>query len=623
MILLRAWLVFCGFWCSAVWSADLAVDRSWVEDPHANMTLAQVQAAPASPLQGLYWGKGFSKSVLWLRLHIDPGKVPGAVASDRWVVRIRPVYLDEVQLHDPLRGDAPPQFTGDQYPWFGDDYKSLNLNFSIPVGDAPRDIWLRMQTSSSTLSSVEVLREAEAKAQDLKQAVIAIFLLAVLLVCMAWGVWAWLMFRDALILRYIVREVVALAYVMTMLGGLRVIGAHWLDAEQIDKLANAMFCVYGLTLVWFESHLLALFDPPALLLRLLRWNRWPFLMAIVLVVLGHDHEAVVLNSISTMFAISLGCITALFARAWRHPVMDERPVVSRWMVSSIYGLLTLLVMFNRLPATGLLPGYVSVFYLLLVYPIVSSILMMSILQIRAYRLHKRQSEVGLRLQFAEKAMNDERQRRLEQERFLSMLSHELKTPVSVARISLDAMKVQSQDSDRIARALQNINDVVDRCQVSDAMENQRLTVRRQEFELRDLLFERIDLLVTPHRVKVFEGKEVWLCSDSHLVGIVLSNLLDNALKYSPEESVVEVSVHAQTVQGQTGVCMALVNQVGLAGVPDKAQIFQKYYRAKAAESQSGSGLGLYLSAGLATMLGGTLQHQVAGDKVEFRFCLPV
>lgn len=605
-------------------AADLVVERSWVEDPQGSMTLAQVQAAQPQPMASVYFNKGFQTSTFWIRLRLDPAQAPSLPPDTPLVIRIRPVYLDDIQLFDPLSPTDKPRHTGDRHAWMDDEYQSLNLNFQIPLGAKPREIWLRLTTTTSTLSAIRVLTDAEAKAVDWQQAISSILLMAVLFICLGWGVLAWLLFRDRLIKLYIVREVVALAYAFAVLGGLRTMGSGWLDPKFIDSTANFLFCFYGLVLLWFDGHFLAEFKPPALLLRLLRVDLLVFLAAIGTLILGHALQGVWLNSVATTLATVLVLVNALSTRAWKRPMdSDNPPIVPRWFIVGMYLFLTSLVLFNRLSVFGTISSDHDVFYLLLLYPLFSSVLVMALLQIRAYRLHKRQHEVAMRLEFAEAAVHSERSRRTEQGRFLSMLTHELKTPVSVAKISLDAMKQTGQENERIARALQNITDVVDRCQISDAFESQRLQMKTEEFDLRELLFERIDLLISPERLKVLEGNQTWICSDSHLVGIVISNLLDNALKYSPDHSTVQVSVLHQTYQTRQGACVVVSNEVGSAGIPDETQIFQKYYRAKAAESQSGSGLGLYLCAGLASLLGGNLRHQAAGDKVEFHFWLPV
>ena len=102
------------------------------------MTLAQVVAAPQQPLTGPYFGQGFSTSAFWIRLRIDPAKWPDAPADKELVIRLRPVILDEFQLHDPMSPEGEVRYTGDRHSWTLDDYQSLNSNFLIPLGNIPQ-----------------------------------------------------------------------------------------------------------------------------------------------------------------------------------------------------------------------------------------------------------------------------------------------------------------------------------------------------------------------------------------------------------------------------------------------------------------------------------------------------
>ena len=64
------------------------------------------------------------------------------------------------------------------------------------------------------------------------------------------------------------------------------------------------------------------------------------------------------------------------------------------------------------------------------------------------------------------------------------------------------------------------------------------------------------------------------------------------------------------------------NDAGQAGLPDPAKVFQKYYRSHRAQSQIGSGLGLYLVQGLVRLLGGGIAYEPLSNRVRFRLWLP-
>jgi signal transduction histidine kinase len=106
-------------------------------------------------------------------------------------------------------------------------------------------------------------------------------------------------------------------------------------------------------------------------------------------------------------------------------------------------------------------------------------------------------------------------------------------------------------------------------------------------------------------------------SDLKLLKIIFSNLIDNAIKYGAADKPVVVT--ASLTEGK--VKMSVINQAHKGQMPDPALVFTKYYRAQWAHQQVGSGLGLYLIAQLAKMLGGQLRYSPQGQQVNFELCL--
>ncbi len=82
-------------------AADMVVERAWLEDASGQKTYAQVQAQTLTPYEGVL-SRGFGTSAIWVKLRIarpqsqvlEPGQ------KDDLVLRIRPVYLDDVQVYD-------------------------------------------------------------------------------------------------------------------------------------------------------------------------------------------------------------------------------------------------------------------------------------------------------------------------------------------------------------------------------------------------------------------------------------------------------------------------------------------------------------------------------------------
>jgi signal transduction histidine kinase len=109
----------------------------------------------------------------------------------------------------------------------------------------------------------------------------------------------------------------------------------------------------------------------------------------------------------------------------------------------------------------------------------------------------------------------------------------------------------------------------------------------------------------------------------HYLKIIFRNLLTNDLKYSPPDTLIELSV--QSVMGERGnkvLIFSVSNEVGEAGTPAPSRAFERFYRSEAARNQSGAGLGLWLSQALAHALGSEVVMQKNGDKISFSLTLP-
>jgi len=190
----------------------------------------------------------------------------------------------------------------------------------------------------------------------------------------------------------------------------------------------------------------------------------------------------------------------------------------------------------------------------------------------------------------------------EQQHFMMAITHELKTPIAVSKLNLETMQKRKLDEEQQQRLLRNTLHETDRL---DALCNNLLVSSQMESEGYKILKDEINLsLLTiscitdfnirfPQRNIIQEiAGDVIVTGDPMLLQIVVNNLLENALKYSPKETAVKISL-----QQQTGVAVLEVidNGPGIAEV-DKKKVFEKFHRLgnEATKRAKGTGLGLYL-----------------------------
>ncbi|HEV2580216.1 MAG TPA: ATP-binding protein [Ktedonobacteraceae bacterium] len=194
--------------------------------------------------------------------------------------------------------------------------------------------------------------------------------------------------------------------------------------------------------------------------------------------------------------------------------------------------------------------------------------------------------------------------------FLSMASHELKTPITTIRghAQLGMRRLSSLPDlppeleslntafDRIDQQTFRLNNLVDNLLDLSILRSGKMTLRLSDCDLREICSEvvseqqslsgrKIELEIPP--------SPVVLQADSERLSQVVTNLLTNALKYSPEESPVQVQVS----QSKNKAIIRVHNDGQPIPKEQLASIFEPFYRAPAAQksSKKGWGLGLAIS----------------------------
>lgn len=211
----------------------------------------------------------------------------------------------------------------------------------------------------------------------------------------------------------------------------------------------------------------------------------------------------------------------------------------------------------------------------------------------------------------------------EQDRFLGMLSHELKTPLATISMALGNIQLPDFINQPIRRSVNAMTNIIERCLQADRLSNNRITPLRHPCDPRQILLSIKEACAAPAAIDInVEDMPTGFASDPQLFQTILSNLVDNALKYRLDNSPVSCTATSLTQQGRQGIRIQVRNTPGPAGLPSPDKVFQKYYRAAKAMGQTGSGLGLYISQGFAKKLGGTLRYTNDNGQACFELWIP-
>ncbi len=195
---------------------------------------------------------------------------------------------------------------------------------------------------------------------------------------------------------------------------------------------------------------------------------------------------------------------------------------------------------------------------------------------------------------------------LQQENFMMAITHELKTPIAIAKLNLETLQKHQLDEGKRQKLIQmtlqetdRLNTLASNILVSAQLESGK-QFAREELDLSELVKQaacdfRNRFSDRIWNIEITDDLEIE--GDALLLQILVNNLIENAIKYSPAKSAVSCSL--------TAVEKAVVLTVGDQGPgispAERKKIFQKFYRIGSEQTRStkGTGLGLYLCKKIA------------------------
>jgi signal transduction histidine kinase len=588
---------------------DRVVEGHWFEDPTGAMTLVEVGGMPLIPFRGKL-NLGFGEGSIWVRLRIDPSRLPaGGVAPDALILRVlSPLFL-EIQVLDPL-GERESVATGLLFNPEAEVAPSGYPTFALPRGETSRDVWLKLTTHHTRYAPIELLTVDEWVGKARFEAIRAALYLAALAAMMFWVLLWSMRERDRILRLFALFLVGSFTYAGLMLGVFRRLSPLASVPTLVDPMIDSgILLASGLMMLCFHQ-LLREYSPPVVLMRGLLGCAALTPLLWILSLAGHQELALRTLVALAVLAPLLGLL-AVGTNRFREGA--EAPIVGIHWLAIQCALTLLATTINAAHSYGWASGILATRSFVGVSGLLISLLLLVHVQVRTKRKSFLQANA-----LAELHAN--RQTVEERDSLLAMLAHELKTPLSTIKITLARRSVAPTALDR---AVQDIEGVVDRCLQLGLLDGGPIQLKPEPCELGEVLASVAARLEWAERLDWTEAQTCMLNADRRLLEAILSNLLENAGKYSPAGTPVKVSCCQRVSGDRQGVEIAVSNIPGKAGWPDPERLFDKYYRASSARSTSGSGLGLYVAAGLARMLTGRVEYRPVDGRVRFVAWLPL
>ncbi len=190
----------------------------------------------------------------------------------------------------------------------------------------------------------------------------------------------------------------------------------------------------------------------------------------------------------------------------------------------------------------------------------------------------------------------------QQQNFMMAITHELKTPIAITQLNLETLQKRKLDEDKqqklIANTLQEANRLNTLCNnilLASQLDSGAYSATKQEINFSDLVEGCIDDFTNRYPQRKIEENihgSIYLTGETLLLQILVNNLIENALKYSPKESVIKL--HLREDHGR--IKLSVTDQGQGIAETEKKQVFEKFYRSgnENTRKAKGTGLGLYL-----------------------------
>ncbi len=190
----------------------------------------------------------------------------------------------------------------------------------------------------------------------------------------------------------------------------------------------------------------------------------------------------------------------------------------------------------------------------------------------------------------------------QQQNFMMAITHELKTPIAITRLNLETLQKRQLQEDVQQKLISNtlqengrLNSLCNNILLASQLEAGLNTASKQEINFSDLVEGCVEDFVNRYPKRNISSdimEAIYINGEEILLQMLVNNLIENALKYSSNESLITIRFYEE----KQLINLQIIDEgIGVAEA-DKKRIFDKFYRAgdENVRTTKGTGLGLYL-----------------------------
>lgn len=205
--------------------------------------------------------------------------------------------------------------------------------------------------------------------------------------------------------------------------------------------------------------------------------------------------------------------------------------------------------------------------------------------------------------FLQKTIKKERKLHAQQKNFLLSVTHELKSPLASIKLYLQTILKRELERVKIESFLKNslkdierLDDLVENMLIATRIENRSYSFPKEHLNFSELVgkvAERLQIhTCSTQTIRCQIDPEIYVTGDKFALTLAVSNLIENAVKYSPPCE--EITVKLQ--QESNIICFSVADKGIGINDEEKLRIFEKFYRVGSEDTRKtkGTGLGLYI-----------------------------
>ncbi|MDP3620535.1 MAG: 7TM-DISM domain-containing protein [Polynucleobacter sp.] len=604
--------LFALFSGSAIANGNYILQQAYYEDKANALTIDQVKNEPFTPYDG-WLAKGYSQSTFWIKLTIKP-------SDSELMTRIRPAYAENIEVYDGI-SKTPFAVVGAQHSWMESELPTYSHNFKLSPSLHEQDIYLKVKQPRSYLLDFDALPVAAYLTVDHRDSLISMGYI-VFTLAMALGLLAiWLTNRERVLGFFVLQQFVAFLHTILVVGYARIFFDRHIDISIIQYLSYVVVVTYPLIGVWANKLLIKEYGLKPYYSYAFNALIGASSIVICLLLLGNINQALKLNAQVVMLAMTLFWLASWFGTTNNQKHRDVNLPINA--LRAYYALNLVMWAISVLPLLGMIQAKEFTVHSYLLYNLLSGLFFFLLLQYRAKLILKNELTKAATLK---KEIDNERYLREEQGKLMAMLTHEIRTPLSVLKLVVDR-KVSGSDLEDFAnRAVSNIDSIIDKCIQLDQLDLKALEIAYSRFDLLVLVQSIAVDSVGGERIRVYGQPKLVIESDFDITKTIVSNLIANAVRYSIPNTDIAIHIeacHARAENEQNaGIKIAVQNAIADTDMPVLSQVFDKYYRGPSSTKVSGSGLGLFFVKELAHALRGNVQCSVDTNSITFTVWIP-